>query len=103
MTYLFRVATVTLRALKGVIQLVLMCARTPDAVRNCKSAMSSRSATALESCGWTSTISESVNQRIRSISCTARSITTPTRSEEHTSELQSQFHLVCRLLLEKKK
>src|SRR5689334_23997440 len=24
------------------------------------------------------------------------------RSEEHTSELQSQFHLVCRLLLEKK-
>src|SRR6516164_7287983 len=30
------------------------------------------------------------------IDCTAR-------SEEHTSELQSQFHLVCRLLLEKKK
>src|SRR5689334_23933635 len=25
------------------------------------------------------------------------------RSEEHTPELQSQFHLVCRLLLEKKK
>src|SRR2546422_8433405 len=38
-------------------------------------------------------------------------ITTPTdslppmlkRSEEHTSELQSRLHLVCRLLLEKKK
>src|SRR5689334_24526882 len=29
-------------------------------------------------------------------------ITAPGRSEEHTSELQSQFHLVCRLLLEKK-
>src|SRR5689334_24754729 len=28
---------------------------------------------------------------------------TAPRSEEHTSELQSQFHLVCRLLLEKKK
>src|SRR2546430_8580559 len=28
---------------------------------------------------------------------------TNTRSEEHTSELQSQSHLVCRLLLEKKK
>src|SRR5256884_2040740 len=27
----------------------------------------------------------------------------PTRSEEHTSELQSRLHLVCRLLLEKKK
>src|SRR5436305_15108602 len=27
----------------------------------------------------------------------------PDRSEEHTSELQSRPHLVCRLLLEKKK
>src|SRR2546429_3099242 len=27
---------------------------------------------------------------------------TATRSEEHTSELQSRLHLVCRLLLEKK-
>src|SRR5687768_18466778 len=36
----------------------------------------------------------------------ARSIdpaTGGTRSEEHTSELQSRLHLVCRLLLEKKK
>src|SRR5438552_9660016 len=30
-------------------------------------------------------------------------IMTTTRSEEHTSELQSPDHLVCRLLLEKKK
>src|SRR5438309_2836975 len=29
-------------------------------------------------------------------------VSTHIRSEEHTSELQSQFHLVCRLLLEKK-
>src|SRR2546429_7227237 len=28
---------------------------------------------------------------------------TRARSEEHTSELQSRLHLVCRLLLEKKK
>src|SRR2546422_4495259 len=28
---------------------------------------------------------------------------TPARSEEHTSELQSRLHLVCRLLLGKKK
>src|SRR5689334_23521879 len=34
--------------------------------------------------------------------CTRRSRPSR-RSEEHTSELQSQFHLVCRLLLEKKK
>src|SRR5205085_10180792 len=33
---------------------------------------------------------------------TAR-VTTSGRSEEHTSELQSQSNLVCRLLLEKKK
>src|SRR5438552_14016431 len=30
-------------------------------------------------------------------------IEVPQRSEEHTSELQSPDHLVCRLLLEKKK
>src|SRR2546422_6253734 len=30
-------------------------------------------------------------------------IANATRSEEHTSELQSRLHLVCRLLLEKKK
>src|SRR5690348_18482050 len=32
-----------------------------------------------------------------------RSLVTNARSEEHTSELQSPVHLVCRLLLEKKK
>src|SRR3712207_7640078 len=31
------------------------------------------------------------------------SVAPRTRSEEHTSELQSRQHLVCRLLLEKKK
>src|SRR5438105_9796581 len=35
-----------------------------------------------------------------SCACTERKIT---RSEEHTSELQSRVDLVCRLLLEKKK
>src|SRR5258708_24266898 len=33
----------------------------------------------------------------------ARGSRNSTRSEEHTSELQSPDHLVCRLLLEKKK
>src|SRR5438309_8734055 len=46
---------------------------------------------------------------LRPKACTSRcassrlSSCSPARSEEHTSELQSQFHLVCRLLLEKKK
>src|SRR5260370_2556520 len=31
-----------------------------------------------------------------------RAWTSPSRSEEHTSELQSHLNLVCRLLLEKK-
>src|SRR2546422_6515639 len=32
-----------------------------------------------------------------------RTVAENPRSEEHTSELQSRLHLVCRLLLEKKK
>src|SRR5258705_5498387 len=35
--------------------------------------------------------------------CCLGRVTTMQRSEEHTSELQSLRHLVCRLLLEKKK
>src|SRR2546430_3274529 len=35
--------------------------------------------------------------------CWRRATSCPGRSEEHTSELQSQSNLVCRLLLEKKK
>src|SRR5438067_7212830 len=35
--------------------------------------------------------------------CPRRSLLPEPRSEEHTSELQSRFDLVCRLLLEKKK
>src|SRR5258708_29260306 len=39
----------------------------------------------------------------RASSWTDRSFQRTRRSEEHTSELQSPDHLVCRLLLEKKK
>src|SRR5687768_18318268 len=35
--------------------------------------------------------------------CGNKGMRTRIRSEEHTSELQSRLHLVCRLLLEKKK
>src|SRR5689334_24669432 len=50
--------------------------------------------------------SDAATARVRSASCNrgrTPSTSTHRRSEEHTSELQSQFHLVCRLLLEKKK
>src|SRR2546429_2932696 len=41
--------------------------------------------------------------RDHTIVCVAILTIEPNRSEEHTSELQSRLHLVCRLLLEKKK
>src|SRR2546429_2243072 len=47
--------------------------------------------------GWCSTRSPPRAARHRSAPSPAM------RSEEHTSELQSRLHLVCRLLLEKKK
>src|SRR5256884_851601 len=37
------------------------------------------------------------------VSSISRNCLADKRSEEHTSELQSRLHLVCRLLLEKKK
>src|SRR3712207_7889427 len=41
--------------------------------------------------------------RLRSIWMRSNFTCMPSRSEEHTSELQSRQYLVCRLLLEKKK
>src|SRR5438309_3333165 len=56
--------------------------------------------------GWATATAESRRSAI-SVNTTESSMAavllTGSRSEEHTSELQSQFHLVCRLLLEKKK
>src|SRR2546427_9350361 len=44
-----------------------------------------------------------VNGKRRHVSALVNVNSTIGRSEEHTSELQSQSNLVCRLLLEKKK
>src|SRR5699024_10005540 len=43
------------------------------------------------------------NGRIEGINNKIKVLNRVARSEEHTSELQSRFDLVCRLLLEKKK
>src|SRR2546429_7161398 len=40
---------------------------------------------------------------VRITTCRRMILPKKKRSEEHTSELQSRLHLVCRLLLEKKK
>src|SRR2546429_4938494 len=46
---------------------------------------------------------EARRERLRGAGIGRLSRKIPNRSEEHTSELQSRLHLVCRLLLEKKK
>src|SRR5258708_15056797 len=50
-----------------------------------------------------STLSENGGHGFPPVDCTGAAASFPSRSEEHTSELQSPDHLVCRLLLEKKK
>src|SRR2546422_7940361 len=45
----------------------------------------------------------SLGKRGEAVTCGGFGIEIRARSEEHTSELQSRLHLVCRLLLEKKK
>src|SRR2546427_9476065 len=59
-------------------------------------------------CGCTTTSTAgygNANRKCASITSSAllTRVAESTRSEEHTSELQSQSNLVCRLLLEKKK
>src|SRR5689334_24690707 len=49
------------------------------------------------------TIISAIHEKGISTLAQLKQSTRASRSEEHTSELQSQFHLVCRLLLEKKK
>src|SRR5947207_15518367 len=56
-------------------------------------------------CGWDTKYAEpsSTNCVVGAPGGTAYNCNFSTRSEEHTSELQSHSDLVCRLLLEKKK
>src|SRR2546422_3778012 len=66
-----------------------------------------RSLTGRRSCCTTPQLRDSIPSRprrsLRSSSACGTSTASRRRSEEHTSELQSRLHLVCRLLLEKKK
>src|SRR4051794_41302505 len=48
-------------------------------------------------------VADRVLMLLRSLDEIVDGFSTDQRSEEHTSELQSPVHLVCRLLLEKKK
>src|SRR5437899_8812154 len=62
-----------------------------------------RSWKSLNSERMSSLLSEADSSMSLSESLTSSAFTSCWRSEEHTSELQSLRHLVCRLLLEKKK
>src|SRR2546422_2925443 len=48
---------------------------------------------------WSRFVQGDIDQYMKNV----QAFTAKYRSEEHTSELQSRLHLVCRLLLEKKK
>src|SRR2546422_6439257 len=84
------------------VALVIRCSVSPEW---CCSCQRTGSASAL---AWSASAKRSRTTRavkrstMRAGPCIVHA--TPTaRSEEHTSELQSRLHLVCRLLLEKKK
>src|SRR5699024_12207703 len=65
--------------------------RSPAAMRSCSRTRSTPATSSVTGCSTWSRVLTSRNEMV------------PSRSEEHTSELQSRFDLVCRLLLEKKK
>src|SRR5256886_8512859 len=80
----------------------------------CSSDLLARTPASAAGSAWSGTVPSELEARwrwqgrLRSASRTASrahksGIEDPARSEEHTSELQSQSNLVCRLLLEKKK
>src|SRR3989449_1890085 len=78
----------------------------PTAMANSASSPSKERTSTLGS--WTArrikaTRSSSVKSGCFATFTATATITRSARSEEHTSELQSRLHLVCRLLLEKKK
>src|SRR5207249_12231089 len=57
----------------------------------------------VDSGSWRFFSTQSLDQTRQGIPRLRQSLLHVPRSEEHTSELQSRFDLVCRLLLEKKK
>src|SRR2546429_6696108 len=71
-----------------------------DALPIWRATGSQRSSTVCRAWGRTSRPCPTVSSSEARPACGARR---SKRSEEHTSELQSRLHLVCRLLLEKKK
>src|SRR5690625_6444175 len=74
------------------------CVRSGDALDQMVRSSGSKST---GTSGTSETEDSTVTNSPEAADSSAESITSSTRSEEHTSELQSRGHLVCRLLLEK--
>src|SRR5690625_6429510 len=86
---------------KGTAQTVMFSATIPKAIRNIMDRwMNKPEKITIEGPAQTA---EGIEQYVIEIRDSMRSEAIARRSEEHTSELQSRGHLVCRLLLEKKK
>src|SRR5689334_23680661 len=74
-----------------------------NSIMSCmSSALSEPDGLGLGTLGFNPAVAERMAREAGFTSFTALDYRRVERSEEHTSELQSQFHLVCRLLLEKK-
>src|SRR4051794_41254846 len=86
--------------LHGFVSLPACGSKTPAPSPVTARMMAVRSASVVVSSSEMPTVWSSMYRRLIS---SARARADLTRSEEHTSELQSPVHLVCRLLLEKKK
>src|SRR5690348_17947203 len=68
-----------------------------------QTAAQARANPASHTAAWCETMAKLTWVRCHMLLCAGECNSGPVRSEEHTSELQSPVHLVCRLLLEKKK
>src|SRR5437899_6018975 len=80
-----------IKMITAITQIVLTCRFKYALAPSCTAADISRIRSFPDGARMTAAIKKNAN---------ARPITAHTRSEEHTSELQSLRHLVCRLLLE---
>src|SRR5688572_18485603 len=89
-------SVIMLRSSRGSTWVSKVSLRLSASWRNGRATMSSRLLKNTSSAS-TETVPDSILDRSR------MSVMRLSRSEEHTSELQSQSNLVCRLLLEKKK
>src|SRR2546430_3337261 len=73
----------------------------PEAGHDCRPVSRRNTSSRSGGCTSSSTMPMALSRSLASTASSSRALAR--RSEEHTSELQSQSNLVCRLLLEKKK